>query len=200
MANGPQVSVVVSGDHSVGPNGADYACASIERALSGGHAEYRIRSSLPGHEFSREGGQGGNGSISVDLEESSFAVGWDAASTFSAPVATLDAINGRIRPSGEVSVHASIAFDRIPGALMNVGRDLFVKKCHMAIFELATPDNAPGMPGADKVSFKAMPVFGEADVGHLFIFGEHRSHPVDVPKTIGHLLGTLSIYCEAYSK
>jgi len=167
MAGRVQVSVAMSGSHSVGPDSADRVYVSIEQALPCAAAAYRIRSSLPGHEFSREGGEGGLGSISVELEESSFTVGWTATSAFSAPSAMLDVLGNCIRPSGKVSLHASVAFDRVPAALMDVGRGLCVKRCHMAIFELSTPDAAPGMPGADKIPFKAMPVFGGADAGRL---------------------------------
>ncbi|MDD9812837.1 MAG: hypothetical protein OXU37_00985 [Thaumarchaeota archaeon] len=166
MAGGVQVSVAMSGSHSVGPGSADRVYVSIEQALPGA-AAYRMRSSLPGHEFSREGGEGGIGSISVEIEESSFTVGWTATSAFSAPAAMLDVLGNCIRPSGKVSLHASVAFDRVPAALMDVGRGLFVKRCYMATFELSTPDAAPGMPGADKIPFKAMPVFGGADAGRL---------------------------------
>lgn len=200
MTGSARVRVTLSGDHSVGPDGADAAHASIERALSGSRAEYRIRSSIPGHTFDREGNKGARESVSIVLEQSSFKVGWSALSTFGILGNALDVLSDCIRPTGEVSVRASAALGQIPATLLNAGSDPLVKRCHLSIFELVSPDIGLAIPNASKIPFKGIVIYDKKDNGDFLVFASHQSSTTGVPKAVDYMLGALSKYCEAYGR
>lgn len=200
MASATRVSVSVSGSHSVEPGSADRVYGHIEQALSGGSMAYDIRSSIPDHEFRREGNRGAGGPISVDLGQSSFTVGWSAPSAFSVPGAALDVVNDCLRPSRDVSLQASMALDRVPEALLGADPGLLVKRCLVAVFELATPDVEVAIPAGREVPFRGIAVHaGEGDAS-LLIFGERTSDAPNAPSIIEYMLGALSKYCEVYGR
>lgn len=143
---------------------------------------------------------GAGESISVDLGQSSFTVGWSALSTFSVPGAALDVVSDCLRPSLDMSLQASMAFDRVPEALLSADPGLLVKKCLVAIFELAAPAVDVAIPGGREVPFRGMAVHvGEGDA-NLLIFGEGKSDAPNAPKVIEYMLGALSKYCEVYGR
>ena len=195
----PRVSVSLSGSHSVEPGSADRVYGSIEQALSGEHVAYDIRSSIPGHGFRREENRGAGESVSVVLGESSFTVGWSALSAFSVPGTVLDVVGDCLKPSRDVSLQASMVFDRVPEALLRADPGLLVKKRLVEIFELATPDAGMAVPGGREVPFRGMAVQIEGSA-NLFIFGEQASDAPNAPKAIEYMLGALSKYCEVYGR
>lgn len=199
MAGEPRVSVSLSGGHSVEPGSADRVYGSIEKVLSGERVAYNIRSSIPGHEFRKEGNSGAGESVSVVLEESSLTVGWSALSAFRVPGAVLDVVGDFLMPSRDVSLQASMALDHVPEALLRADPGLLVKRRLVEIFELSAPDAGMAVPGGREVPFRGMAVQIEGSA-NLFIFGEQASDAPNAPKAIEYMLGALSKYCEVYGR
>ena len=199
MAGEPRVSVSLSGGHSVEPGSADRVYGSIEKVLSGERVAYNIRSSIPGHEFRKEGNSGAGESVSVVLEESSLTVGWSALSAFRVPGAVLDVVGDFLMPSRDVSLQASMALDHVPEALLRADPGLLVKRRLVEIFELSAPDAGMAVPGGREVPFRGMAVQLEGST-NLIIFGEQESDAPSAPKSLEYMLGALSKYCEVYGR
>lgn len=197
MARDVLVSAELSGDHSLGPDGVRKACGGIERALSGSHAPYRIRS-CTGNGFSGNAA-GGPGQISVDIRDSSYVVAWEAQSAFRIHD-SLPGVLGSLPSAAEgVRVRASATIAQVPVTLPTIGNGTPGPKFSTLLFDLSPPKAPPGSPACHEILFGGMANPSGGGTALITLFGECVSGTVDAAVAAGYVLGALSGYCGAYS-
>lgn len=187
----PTVAAQLSGAHSLGPNDAGDACAEVEHRLSRGIGAYRIRSSVPGHELSREAHAGSRPTIDMRISGSDFEACWESAS-FTAPDSLLAAC-GALRPAGEVRLRFSAAVGGVYVAPPKIGLDRPASRFTAITFEPAVRDT--GAPAVRGVAVQTGP-----HTAHVTVFGEASSGMAGMPGLLGRALGALEGLCGEYAQ
>lgn len=188
----PTVAAQLSGEHPLSPQDAGEACAEIAHRLSREVTAYRLRSSVPGHESSREATHGARPGIDVRVSASAFEACWESTSSFRAPDPLLAAC-GALRPAGEVRLRFSAAIGGVYMAPPKIGLGRPASRFTAIAFEPA--GQADGAPDVRAVAVQTGP-----HTAHVTMFGEASSGMGAMPGLLGRALGALEGMCEEYAR
>jgi len=195
-----RLSVTLAGRHSLGPGSLRGACESVERDLLDGSAEYAIRSTAPGHEFTLHGRRDGSGLVAVRLDESSFMAVWDEESYLEVPASALDAVGRRLRPAGDVHVRIHALVTNVAMEPVKIGGNPVPVALDTTTFGLARPAAAGEDGGRGELTFSGLVARTEDATANLTIFGEARSGMPAVRGIMERALAALSAHCEAFAR
>jgi len=165
-----------------------------------GSAEYAIRSTAPGHEFTLHGRRDGSGLVAVRLDESSFMAVWDEESYLEVPASALDAVGRRLRPAGDVHVRIHALVTNVAMEPVKIGGNPVPVALDTTTFGLARPAAAGEDGGKGELTFSGLVARTEDATANLTIFGEARSGMPAVRGIMERALAALSAHCEAFAR
>ncbi|MDD9813569.1 MAG: hypothetical protein OXU37_04800 [Thaumarchaeota archaeon] len=197
MPGDVRVSLTLTGRHSLGPDGAKEACREIEGALSGGSVPYTIY--CLDSKFTKRGEKSPE-RVTVDVNRTSYDVFWEAQSAFSVPDALHGVVAGCLKAAGRVRVMASATIAQVPITLPTIDGGSLAQKFSAIMFDLTPPKTVPENPAFGEMSFGGVASPSGDSAARITLLGECESSIAGAAQAMEYVLGSLSGYCEVYSK